>query len=168
MSNLSFLFLCFKLHDYAQCFISRTTFFISQFNITQHVPLQIAQHLRRQFYRPTRNSEPIIIPVHVQREYLTPDQLRKLHFKPTVGSIQLSEGHEAKFNCSIDIPDPRLEPTIAWVKNGQDLPPKTQVVINELQTMDDSNDGVLTLLSTIRYGTCKFTYAHILQADYTE
>uniref|UniRef100_A0A3Q3N8W0 receptor protein-tyrosine kinase n=1 Tax=Mastacembelus armatus TaxID=205130 RepID=A0A3Q3N8W0_9TELE len=64
-----------------------------------------------------------------------------------IGTIQLSEGHEAKFNCSINIPDARLEPTIIWVKNGQDLAPNMQVVINELQTI---TDGVTTLLSTVR------------------
>uniref|UniRef100_A0A8D0CM26 receptor protein-tyrosine kinase n=1 Tax=Sander lucioperca TaxID=283035 RepID=A0A8D0CM26_SANLU len=63
----------------------------------------------------------LVTPVRVSRVYLSPDQLRRLHFKPTIGSIQLSEGHEAKFNCSIDIPDARLEPTILWVKDGQDL-----------------------------------------------
>uniref|UniRef100_A0A667XCK6 receptor protein-tyrosine kinase n=1 Tax=Myripristis murdjan TaxID=586833 RepID=A0A667XCK6_9TELE len=51
--------------------------------------------------------------------------------KPTAGSIRLSEGHEAKFNCSIDIPDARLEPTIIWLKNKQDLAANMQVVINE-------------------------------------
>lgn len=93
-----------------------------------------------------------MIPVRVPRYYLTPDQLRRLHFKPTVGIIQLSEGHEVKFNCSIDIPDTRLEATIAWVKNGQDLAGNNQVVINELQTI---TDGVATLLSTVRYVTLR-------------
>ncbi|KAM8739208.1 tyrosine-protein kinase Mer [Acanthopagrus schlegelii] len=104
-----------------------------------------AQH-HPSFRRPTRTSEPLVIPVRVPRYYLTPDQLRRLHFKPTVGIIQLSEGHEAKFNCSIDIPDSRLEATVAWVKNGQDLAGNNQVVINELQTI---TDGVATLLSTV-------------------
>uniref|UniRef100_A0A671YJM1 receptor protein-tyrosine kinase n=1 Tax=Sparus aurata TaxID=8175 RepID=A0A671YJM1_SPAAU len=105
-----------------------------------------AQHYPSRIHRPTRTSEPIVIPVHVPRYYLTPDQLRGLHFKPTVGLIQLSEGHEAKFNCSIDIPDARQEAAIAWVKNGQELAGNNQVVINELQTI---TDGVATLLSTV-------------------
>ncbi|XP_023267501.1 tyrosine-protein kinase Mer-like [Seriola lalandi dorsalis] len=105
-----------------------------------------AQHSRRQFHRPTRTSEPLVISGRVPRVYLTPDQLRQLHFKPTIGSIQLSEGHETKFNCSIDIPDARVEPTITWVKNGQDLSEKDQVLINELHTV---TDGVTTLLSTV-------------------
>lgn len=81
--------------------------------------------------------------------YLSIDQLRRLHFKPTVGFIRLSDGHEAKFNCSINIPDDRLEPTIIWMKNGQDLAANTHVVINELQTV--ASDRVTTLLSTVRY-----------------
>uniref|UniRef100_A0A672HGX4 receptor protein-tyrosine kinase n=1 Tax=Salarias fasciatus TaxID=181472 RepID=A0A672HGX4_SALFA len=36
-----------------------------------------------------------------------------------------------KLNCSIDIPDPRLDPTIIWVKNGQELAANGQVVVNE-------------------------------------
>uniref|UniRef100_A0A7N8YIP0 receptor protein-tyrosine kinase n=2 Tax=Mastacembelus armatus TaxID=205130 RepID=A0A7N8YIP0_9TELE len=107
------------------------------------------------FHRQTRVSEPHVIPGHVLRVYLTPDQLRRLNFKPTIGTIQLSEGHEAKFNCSINIPDARLEPTIIWVKNGQDLAPNMQVVINELQTI---TDGVTTLLSTVSIN-------HVQRAD---
>ncbi|KAL6101692.1 mertk [Pungitius sinensis] len=105
-----------------------------------------AQHFRGAAHRLTRTSDPVVIPVRISRVYLSPDQLRRLHFKPTTGSIQLSEGHEAKFNCSIDIPDARLEPTILWVKNGADLATNTQVVTNELQTV---TDGVITLLSTV-------------------
>ncbi|XP_069001055.1 tyrosine-protein kinase Mer isoform X1 [Embiotoca jacksoni] len=105
-----------------------------------------AQQSGSHFHRSTRTSEPLVIPVHVSRIYLSPDQLRGLHFKPTIGSIQLSEGHKAKFNCSIDIPDARLEPTIIWLKNGQDLPGNIQVVFNELRTV---TDGVTTLLSTV-------------------
>uniref|UniRef100_A0A8D3D3T6 receptor protein-tyrosine kinase n=1 Tax=Scophthalmus maximus TaxID=52904 RepID=A0A8D3D3T6_SCOMX len=58
----------------------------------------------------------------------------------------LSEGHESKFNCSINIPDARAEPTIIWLRNGQDLAANVQVVINELHTF---TDGVTTLLSTV-------------------
>ncbi|KAG7230122.1 hypothetical protein INR49_009842 [Caranx melampygus] len=105
-----------------------------------------AQHSRHQFRRPTRTSEPLVISGRAPRLYLTPDQLRQLRFKPTIGSIQLSEGHEAKFNCSIDIPDARVEPNIIWVKNGQDLSENGQVFINELQT---ATDGVTTLVSTV-------------------
>uniref|UniRef100_A0A8C6UVC4 receptor protein-tyrosine kinase n=1 Tax=Neogobius melanostomus TaxID=47308 RepID=A0A8C6UVC4_9GOBI len=81
------------------------------------------------------------------RVYLTPDELRKLHFKPTVGSILLSEGHKAMFNCSIEVPDPRLDPVIYWFKNGQELVPNSHLVNNDLQTV---TDGVTSLLSTIK------------------
>uniref|UniRef100_A0A667XFM9 receptor protein-tyrosine kinase n=1 Tax=Myripristis murdjan TaxID=586833 RepID=A0A667XFM9_9TELE len=93
-----------------------------------------------------RNTEGHIASHRVSHVRLSPDEIRKLHFKPTAGSIRLSEGHEAKFNCSIDIPDARLEPTIIWLKNKQDLAANMQVVINELQT---ATDGVTTLVSTV-------------------
>uniref|UniRef100_A0A669BUZ1 receptor protein-tyrosine kinase n=1 Tax=Oreochromis niloticus TaxID=8128 RepID=A0A669BUZ1_ORENI len=96
--------------------------------------------------QPSRTSEPLVIPRVVSRMYLSPEELRKLRFKPTVGTIQLSEGHEAKLNCSIDIPDTRLEPTILWVKDSKELSPNIHVVMNELQSI---TDGVSTLLSTV-------------------
>ncbi|XP_029031142.1 tyrosine-protein kinase Mer [Betta splendens] len=102
-----------------------------------------AQHSRDRLYRPARNSGPL----SGQRMYLSPDQLRRLHFKPTAGFLRLSDGHEAKFNCSINIPDDRLEPSITWLKNGQDLAANVHVVINELQTV--ASDRVATLLSTV-------------------
>ncbi|XP_068184094.1 tyrosine-protein kinase Mer [Antennarius striatus] len=97
-------------------------------------------------HRPTRISEPAVKAGRVSRVYLTPDQLKRLHFKPTIGSIQLSEGHEAKFNCSIDIPDARLDPIIIWMKNDLDLVGNSQLVINELQSVAD---GVTTLFSSV-------------------
>ncbi|CAG6017493.1 unnamed protein product [Menidia menidia] len=105
-----------------------------------------AQHSGSLFPRPRRTSEPVVIPRHVSPHYLSRDELRRLRFKPTIRSIQLSEGHEAKFNCSIDIPDARLDPSITWKKNGEDLPTNIHVVINELRTI---GDGVTTLLSTV-------------------
>ncbi|XP_045926411.1 tyrosine-protein kinase Mer [Micropterus dolomieu] len=114
-----------------------------------------AQHSRKLLHRPTRTSEPHLIAGRVSRVYLSPDQLKQLNFKPTVGTILLSEGHEAKFNCSINIPDARLEPTIIWVRNGQELAGNLQVVINELQTI---TDGIITLLSTVSIN-------HVQRAD---
>uniref|UniRef100_A0A3P9BGY6 receptor protein-tyrosine kinase n=1 Tax=Maylandia zebra TaxID=106582 RepID=A0A3P9BGY6_9CICH len=96
--------------------------------------------------QPSRTSEPLVIPRVVSRMYLSPDELRKLRFKPTVGTIQLSEGHEAKLNCSIEIPDTRLEPAILWVKDSKELSPNIHVVMNELHSI---TDGVSTLLSTV-------------------
>ncbi|KAM6916676.1 tyrosine-protein kinase Mer [Xenentodon cancila] len=105
-----------------------------------------AQHFKSSFHRQTRTSEPVVIPRHFSRVYLSKDELKRLHFKPTVPSIQLSEGHEAKFNCSIDIPDARLDPTITWKKNGEDLLASIHVVVNDLRTIAD---GVTTVLSTV-------------------
>lgn len=109
---------------------------------------------RRRSQRPIRTSE-IHHETRASHVHLTPDELKRLHFKPTVGSIQLSEGHVAKFNCSIDIPDARVDPTIIWVKNGQDLAGNVHVVMNELQTI---TDGVITLLSTV-------SISHVQRAD---
>lgn len=51
------------------------------------------------------------------------------------------------FNCSMDIPDARLDYTIVWTKNGQDLEKHKLDAINDLQTI---TDGVTSLLSTVR------------------
>lgn len=101
----------------------------------------------RRFHRLTRTSEPVVRAGQASQVYLTPDELRRLHFKPTVGSIRLSEGHQAMFNCSIEVPDPRLEPVINWIKNGQELVPNSHLVYNDLHTV---TDGVTSLLSTIK------------------
>ena len=81
------------------------------------------------------------------RLHLSQEEINQLRFKPTMGSgsIKLSEGREAKFNCSIDLPV-QLDLNIVWLKNNMDLAANMQVVINELQT---TNDGVTTLLSTV-------------------
>ncbi|XP_077352147.1 tyrosine-protein kinase Mer [Festucalex cinctus] len=106
-----------------------------------------AQESSRHLQRPVRTSEPLVVPGHAaSKMYLSPDELKRLHFKTTTNSVQLSEGHEAKFSCSIDIPDTQLEPTILWMKNGQDLATNMQVLINELQTI---TDRATTLLSTV-------------------
>ncbi|XP_076018858.1 tyrosine-protein kinase Mer [Genypterus blacodes] len=128
-------------------FLSTATIAIivrSSASAQQRNPSESGHHFR--FHRPPRTSEALVIAGQASKLYLSPDDLRRLHFKPTIGIIPLSEGHEAKFNCSIDIPDARLEPTIIWVKNRQDLAGNMQVVINELQTI---TDGVTTLLSTV-------------------
>ncbi|MED6256779.1 hypothetical protein ATANTOWER_021404 [Ataeniobius toweri] len=104
------------------------------------------QQSRANFHRRTRTSDPVVIPRHVSSVYLNKDQLRRLQFKPTIHSIELSEGHEAKFNCSIDIPDTRLDPSIVWKKNDEDLSSDDHVGINELQSI---TEGVTTLLSTV-------------------
>uniref|UniRef100_H3DGS2 receptor protein-tyrosine kinase n=1 Tax=Tetraodon nigroviridis TaxID=99883 RepID=H3DGS2_TETNG len=68
----------------------------------------------------------------------------------------MSEGHEAHFNCSIDIPNERLEPTIIWVKDGQDLAGNTLMAIKDLQM---STNGVTTHLSEISISRVQLTDA---------
>ncbi|XP_051935551.1 tyrosine-protein kinase Mer isoform X2 [Hippocampus zosterae] len=106
-----------------------------------------AQESIKLLQRPVRNSEPLVVPAHASKMYLSPDELRRLHFKTPTDSIQLSEGQEAKFSCSIDIPDTQLEPTILWMKNGQDLATNMQVLINELQTITDMATRLLSTVS---------------------
>ncbi|CAB1338444.1 unnamed protein product, partial [Coregonus sp. 'balchen'] len=96
--------------------------------------------------QPTVPPETLIIPAHAPRVQLSQTDIRKLRFKPTVGSVHLSEGHEAKFNCSIDVPDANLDLTVLWRKNNMELAENLQVVINELQTV---THGIMTLLSTV-------------------
>ncbi|XP_068597274.1 tyrosine-protein kinase Mer [Brachionichthys hirsutus] len=110
---------------------------------------------QRRVHRPTKTSEPLVKLERVPRVHLSPDQLRQLHFKPTIGLIQLSEGHEADFNCSIDIPDARLEAIIIWMKNGLDLVGNSQLVIKDLQSV---TDGVTTLFSAV-------SIDHVQQVD---
>ncbi|XP_056465505.1 tyrosine-protein kinase Mer [Gadus chalcogrammus] len=98
--------------------------------------------------KPTRSaSEDFIAKKSAMRLHLSQEDIKQLQFKPTMGSgfIKLSEGREAKFNCSIDLPV-QLDLNIVWLKNNEDLAANMQVVINELQT---TNDGVTTLLSTV-------------------
>ncbi|CAG09483.1 unnamed protein product [Tetraodon nigroviridis] len=105
---------------------------------------------------PPHPSKPVVIPVQDPRAHLTPEHLSQLRFKPTVGLVQLSEGHEAHFNCSIDIPNERLEPTIIWVKDGQDLAGNTLMAIKDLQM---STNGVTTHLSEISISRVQLTDA---------
>uniref|UniRef100_A0A8C7KNN6 receptor protein-tyrosine kinase n=1 Tax=Oncorhynchus kisutch TaxID=8019 RepID=A0A8C7KNN6_ONCKI len=96
--------------------------------------------------QPTVPPETLIIPAHSTRVHLSQDDIKKLRFKPTVGSVHLSEGHDAKFNCSIEVPDNHLDLTVLWWKNTMELAENLQVVINELQTV---THGFMTLLSTV-------------------
>lgn len=81
-----------------------------------------------------------------RRVYLSKEQLNRLHFKPMLSSMLLSEEQYAKFNCSIDIPVTEMGPTIVWKKDGMELP--VSVHTNDLKT---TTDGVTTILSTIMY-----------------
>uniref|UniRef100_A0A3Q2NZI2 receptor protein-tyrosine kinase n=1 Tax=Fundulus heteroclitus TaxID=8078 RepID=A0A3Q2NZI2_FUNHE len=96
--------------------------------------------------KPSRASEPVATRRHVPLVYLREEQLRRLQFKPTVGSIELSEGQDAKFNCSIDIPDTVPDTSIGWRKNGEDLSTDHHVTFNDLQSF---TDGFKTHISTV-------------------
>ncbi|XP_030628157.1 tyrosine-protein kinase Mer [Chanos chanos] len=89
----------------------------------------------------TRGPEPLVVPSQAHHVYLTQEEIMKLHFKPTVGTIQKSEGTEVKFNCSIDINDVEQDLTIHWWKNGREMPGNMQT---EVYTQ-----GAVTLLSTV-------------------
>ncbi|XP_021437041.2 tyrosine-protein kinase Mer isoform X2 [Oncorhynchus mykiss] len=96
--------------------------------------------------QPTVPPETLIIPAHSTRVHLSQDDIKKLRFKPTVGSVHLSEGHNTNFNCSIEVPDNHLDLTVLWWKNTMELAENLQVVINELQTV---THGFMTLLFTV-------------------
>ncbi|XP_062851926.1 tyrosine-protein kinase Mer isoform X3 [Trichomycterus rosablanca] len=86
-------------------------------------------------------SELLVVPARVPSVHLSQEEILKLRFKPTVGSIQRSEGAEVKFNCSIDLSDVRQDVSILWFKDGKEIPDGTQATV---YTQDK-----LSLLSTI-------------------
>uniref|UniRef100_A0A671SIP3 receptor protein-tyrosine kinase n=1 Tax=Sinocyclocheilus anshuiensis TaxID=1608454 RepID=A0A671SIP3_9TELE len=98
------------------------------------------QKLGRSF-RPTQATDPLIVPARAPSVHLSQEEIQKLRFKPTVGTIQRSEGAEVKFNCSIDINDVNQDLNILWFRNGKEIPEGMQT---EVYTQ-----GTVTLLSTI-------------------
>ncbi|XP_062375779.1 tyrosine-protein kinase Mer [Sardina pilchardus] len=102
-------------------------------------------HLARQprSPRPTAFREPLIVPGRAASVHLSPDKIKLLRFKPTVGTINLSEGSDVTLNCSIDVTGlGKPDLTIIWIKNGQEVP-------YGLQT-DLHIDGQFSLLSKMR------------------
>uniref|UniRef100_A0A671K5X3 receptor protein-tyrosine kinase n=1 Tax=Sinocyclocheilus anshuiensis TaxID=1608454 RepID=A0A671K5X3_9TELE len=89
----------------------------------------------------TQATEPLIVPARAPSVHLSQEEIQKLRFKPTVGTIQRSEGAEVKFNCSIDINDVNQDLNILWFRNGKEIPDGMQT---EVYTQ-----GTVTLLSTI-------------------
>ncbi|KAL0178612.1 hypothetical protein M9458_027506, partial [Cirrhinus mrigala] len=73
--------------------------------------------------------------------HLSQEEIQKLRFKPTVGTIQRSEGSDVKVNCSIDIHDVTQDLNILWFRNGKEIPEGMQT---EVYTQ-----GAVNLLSTI-------------------
>ncbi|XP_016330123.1 tyrosine-protein kinase Mer isoform X2 [Sinocyclocheilus anshuiensis] len=92
-------------------------------------------------FRPTQATDPLIVPARAPSVHLSQEEIQKLRFKPTVGTIQRSEGAEVKFNCSIDINDVNQDLNILWFRNGKEIPEGMQT---EVYTQ-----GTVTLLSTI-------------------
>ncbi|KAK9964925.1 hypothetical protein ABG768_006052 [Culter alburnus] len=82
-------------------------------------------------FRPTQASEPVIVPARASSVHLSQEEIQKLRFKPTVGTIQRSEGSEVTFNCSIDINDvsQAQDLNILWYKNGREIPDGMQTHI---------------------------------------
>ncbi len=93
-------------------------------------------------FRPTQATDPLIVPARAPRVHLSQEEIQKLRFKPTVGTIQRSEGAEVKFNCSIDINDVSQDLNILWFRNDKEIPDGMQ--------MEVYTQGTVTLLSTIR------------------
>ncbi|XP_048863169.1 tyrosine-protein kinase Mer [Brienomyrus brachyistius] len=79
---------------------------------------------------------------------LSQEDIQQLKFKPTVGRLQLSEGTEIKLNCSINIPQVSMDPSIVWWKDDMDLTASVQPVVNDLHTFGQND---ITLLSTLSF-----------------
>ncbi|KAA0718345.1 Tyrosine-protein kinase [Triplophysa tibetana] len=94
-------------------------------------------------YWPMQGTEPMLVPVRAPSVHLSQKEIQTLRFKPTTGSIQLSEGKEVKFNCSIDIKVGSRELFILWFKNGKEIPDGMQTAVYTQHTV--------TLLSTISH-----------------
>nr|XP_055026357.1 tyrosine-protein kinase Mer [Misgurnus anguillicaudatus] len=92
-------------------------------------------------YRSTLETEPLVVPARAPSVHLTQEEIQRLRFKPTVGTIQRSEGAEVKFNCSIDINDVSQDLSILWFKNGKEI-------LNGMQT-EVYMLGTVTMLSTV-------------------
>uniref|UniRef100_A0A8C2IMI7 receptor protein-tyrosine kinase n=1 Tax=Cyprinus carpio TaxID=7962 RepID=A0A8C2IMI7_CYPCA len=63
-----------------------------------------------------------MVPARAPSVHLSQEEIQKLRFKPTVGTIQRSEGAEVRFNCSIDINDISQDLNILWFRNGKEIP----------------------------------------------
>ncbi|XP_052468431.1 tyrosine-protein kinase Mer [Carassius gibelio] len=98
-------------------------------------------------FRPTQATEPLIVPARARSVHLSQEEIQKLRFKPTVGTIQRSEGAEVKFNCSIDINDVNQDLNILWFRNGKEIPDGMQTAIY--------TQGTVTLLSTMSIRSVK-------------
>ncbi|XP_067277738.1 tyrosine-protein kinase Mer [Pseudorasbora parva] len=87
-------------------------------------------------FRPTRATEPLIVPGRASSVHLSQKEIQKLRFKPTAGTIQRSEGAEVTFNCSIDLSNvsQAQDLNILWFKDGKEIPDGLQTQIYVQQT----------------------------------
>ncbi|XP_036429522.1 tyrosine-protein kinase Mer [Colossoma macropomum] len=90
---------------------------------------------------PTRGSEHLVVGGRGHGVHLSHEEIQRLRFRPTVGTIRLAEGTECKFNCSIDYRDIGQELSIMWYKDGREIPDGLQAAVY--------NQGNVTLLSSI-------------------
>uniref|UniRef100_A0A8C1K305 C-mer proto-oncogene tyrosine kinase a n=1 Tax=Cyprinus carpio TaxID=7962 RepID=A0A8C1K305_CYPCA len=59
-----------------------------------------------------------------------------IYNKPTVGTIQRSEGAEVKFNCSIDINDVTQDLNILWFRNGKEISDGMETAVYNQETVN--------------------------------
>ncbi|XP_017558145.1 tyrosine-protein kinase Mer [Pygocentrus nattereri] len=104
-------------------------------------PLAIVRPGGPQGGPPMRGSEPLVVAGRAQGVHLSHEEIQRLRFRPTVGTIRLAEGTECKFNCSIDYRDIGQELSIMWYKDGREIPDGLQAAVY--------NQGNVTLLSSI-------------------
>ncbi|KAI5108594.1 tyrosine-protein kinase Mer, partial [Silurus meridionalis] len=90
---------------------------------------------------PYGGVEPLVVPGRVPSVHLSQEEIRRLRFKPTVGTIPCSEGSEVSFNCSIDLTDMGQDLSILWFKDGREIFDGTQATVY--------SHGTVILLSTI-------------------
>lgn len=86
--------------------------------------------------------EPLVVPGRFPSVHLSQEEIQRLRFKPTVGTLQCSEGSEVTFNCSIDLTDMGQDLSILWFKDGKEIYDGTQTSV--------SSHGSVILLSKIR------------------
>ncbi|KAM9477990.1 tyrosine-protein kinase Mer [Clarias gariepinus] len=90
---------------------------------------------------PSGGLEPLVVPGRVPSVHLSQEEIQRLRFKPTVGTINCSEGSDIKFNCSIDLTDMGQELSILWFKDEREISVGTQTTVY--------SHGTLILLSII-------------------
>ncbi|TTI76919.1 Tyrosine-protein kinase Mer [Bagarius yarrelli] len=73
--------------------------------------------------------EPLVVPGRVPSVHLSQEEIQRLRFKPTVGTIQCTEGSEVTFNCSIDLSDMGQDLSILWFKDGREIYDGTQTTV---------------------------------------